>query len=74
MRGSRSLKKVLPTIAPDLSYQQLDEVQDGADAQSAYLEAISTGVTDARRAEIRCHLLAYCERDTWGVVILIPVS
>jgi hypothetical protein len=70
MRGSRSLKKVLPTISPDLAYDRLDEVKEGADAQNAYHEAIANGVTDARRNEIRDQLLAYCERDTWAIVVL----
>ncbi len=70
MRGSRSLKMVLPTIAPDLGYDQLDEVKEGADAQSAYLEAITADVTDSRRDEIRDKLLTYCERDTWAIVVL----
>jgi Domain of unknown function(DUF2779) len=35
MRGSWSLKAVLPTVAPDLDYGDLDEVQDGVLAQVA---------------------------------------
>ena len=32
MRGSCSIKVVLPTVAPDLDYEQLDEVKDGSAA------------------------------------------
>ena len=39
MMGSWSIKAVLPTIAPDLDYSNL-EVGDGGAAQEAYLRAI----------------------------------
>jgi hypothetical protein len=40
MKGSWSIKAVLPTVAPDLDYGALGEVQDGTSAQAAYAEAI----------------------------------
>jgi Domain of unknown function(DUF2779) len=40
MRGSFSIKKVLPTIAPNLNYDELGEVQEGTGAQVAYLYAV----------------------------------
>src|SRR5690606_40433260 len=40
MRGSRSIKAVLPTIPGGVDYAVLDEVQHGAAAQAAYIEAI----------------------------------
>ena len=52
--GSWSLKKVLPSIAPDLSYDKLVGVQDGGMAMNAYLEAISRGHRrDAKRRNWR---------------------
>ena len=41
MKGSCTINKVLPTIVSELSYGNLDEVQDAGDAQIAYLEAIN---------------------------------
>ena len=41
MKGSWSIKSVLPTIAPELDYADLGEVADGGSAQSAYLEVLS---------------------------------
>ncbi len=67
-RGSWSIKAVLPTVAPDLDYGGL-EVKDGGQAQMAWLE-ISEGADPARRAELERALLAYCERDTWAMVVL----
>lgn len=67
-RGSWSIKAVLPTIAPELDYSGLD-VKDGGQAQAAWLE-ITAGADPARRTELERGLLAYCERDTWAMVVL----
>ena len=69
-RGSWSIKKVLPTIAPDLDYSDL-EVGDGVAAQLAWLEARSAQCTPERRAQIAASLEDYCERDTRAMVILL---
>lgn len=69
MHGSWSIKKVLPTVAPDLDYSNL-EVGDGGAAQTAYLEAIDGATSTNRREELRMQLLAYCERDTLAMVRL----
>ena len=70
MAGSWSIKAVLPTIAPDLDYATLDEVQDGGQAQQAYLEAIAHDTTPERKKALKKALLAYCGRDTEGLVLL----
>lgn len=69
-RGSWSIKKVLPTIAPELDYSDL-EVGDGLAAQLAWLEARSEQCTTERRAQIAASLEDYCERDTHAMVILL---
>jgi hypothetical protein len=69
MRGSFSIKKVLPVIAPDLDYRQLTEVQDGTGAQMAYLTAaLDRATSPARKAELEQRLRIYCRRDTWSMV------
>lgn len=70
MKGSWSIKDVLPTVAPDLDYSDL-EIQGGDIAQQAYLEAIHPETTPERREAIRSNLLAYCGRDTEGLVSLV---
>lgn len=70
MRGSWSIKKVLPTVAPDLSYETL-MVGDGGMAQEAYIEMVHPSVTDERRAELRQALLDYCGQDTMAMVRLV---
>ena len=68
-RGSWSIKKVLPTIAPELDYSTLD-VQDGGNAQVAYLEAIAITSGDPRKCAIDVALKAYCGRDTWAMIAI----
>jgi hypothetical protein len=71
MRGSWSIKAVLPTVAPDSSYEALGEVRDGLAAQTAYLEAIDAKTADDRRAALRRALLDYCRHDTLALVRLV---
>lgn len=70
MKGSWSIKSVLPTIAAELDYGQLEEVQDGDGAQLAFAEAIAPATTAARKNQLNRALLAYCERDTEAMVRL----
>jgi hypothetical protein len=68
--GSWGIKSVLPTIATDLSYDNLVGVQDGGMAMTAYLEAVHPQTTSARKDEIRRQLLDYCSLDTYALVRL----
>jgi len=70
MLGSWSIKSVVPTIAPELGYETLDEVQEGDGAQRAFLELRSAGISVERKAELQSALLCYCAHDTWVMVIL----
>ncbi len=49
MLGSWSIKAVIPTVAPELNYKALEEVQDGLGAQRAYLEAIHPQTSTERK-------------------------
>jgi len=68
--GSWSIKYVLPAIAPDLNYGDLEGVQHGGMAMEAYLEAIHPGVSPVRKSELEQQLLEYCKLDTWAMVRL----
>ena len=68
LQGSFSMKAVLPTVAPDMDYADLDEVQDGGSAQAAYLEAIHPETDEDRRDDLAAKLLVYCERDTLAMI------
>ena len=71
MQGSWSIKAVLPTVAPELSYEALGDVRDGLAAQTAYLEAVDARTPEARRATLRRALLDYCRHDTLALVRLV---
>jgi len=70
MRGSWSLKSVVPTISAELAYENLDEVHEGDAAQLAFLELRGAGVMREREAALRRALLRYCAHDTWVMVVL----
>ena len=68
MRGSWSIKALLPSIAPDMDYSQLDGIQEGMGASSGFLEAMDATTSVARRAEIEDQLRRYCHFDTLALV------
>ena len=70
MKGSWSIKDVLPTIATELDYANL-EVSDGAMAQEAYKEAIHSGTTSERKEEVRNAMLKYCAQDTIAMLKIV---
>lgn len=67
MLGSWSIKAVLPTIAPELAYDNL-EVSDGTQAMQVFAELMNPVLSLARRASLHESLLRYCERDTLAMV------
>ena len=67
-QGSWSIKKVLPAIAPDLDYGELDGVQNGEMAMTAFKEAIALSCSPERKVEIEAQLQRYCELDTLAMV------
>lgn len=69
MRGSWSIKNVLPTVAPDLDYGDL-EVSGGQAAQDEYKKALDPDLAPEEVKVIELSLLAYCERDTLALVRL----
>jgi hypothetical protein len=70
MMGSFSIKDVLPTIAPDLAYDNL-EVGSGTQAMQIFGELLNSVLSPARHAALRNALLSYCERDTLAMVELV---
>ncbi len=64
--GSTSIKKVLPVVVPELSYDEM-EIADGTAAMDGWNKMINEG-DPVRRAQLRKALLAYCELDTFAMV------
>jgi hypothetical protein len=69
MRGSYSLKEVLPALVPELSYAGL-EISDGMAAMRAYHEMCELDDPVAL-AELRQAMLTYCELDTLAMVRIL---
>ena len=70
MRGSWSIKAVLPTLA-DIGYADLVEVKSGTDAQAGWLEATDPAASAERREALRMALLDYCRRDTEAMILVL---
>lgn len=71
MGGSFSIKAILPTVAPHLSYSDLDDVRDGGAAQAAFVECIDRTTPSSDKARLVAALRADCERDTLAMVELV---
>lgn len=70
MRGSWSIKAVLPQIAEDMDYSELEGIQEGTSASLACLEAMDASTDATRVAEIDAQLRRYCHFDTAALVRL----
>ena len=67
MKNSASIKSVLPAIAPDFTYQDL-EIKEGGTASSLYhLSIENKGFLDDN---LTINLLKYCELDTYAMVVI----
>lgn len=72
--GSFSLKYVLPALVPELTYDDLVIVNGMvASVEIARLLFVADRVPAEEKERVRKDLLAYCERDTWGMVRLVEV-
>ncbi|HDH08313.1 MAG TPA: DUF2779 domain-containing protein [Gammaproteobacteria bacterium] len=70
--GSKSsIKVVLPTLVPELSYKDL-EIQEGGSASLGWLQMIESDDETSRELLAR-DLLAYCGLDTLAMVQLLGV-
>jgi hypothetical protein len=68
MGASASIKYVLPAIAPEFSYDDL-QIGNGGLASNTF-NAMIENCFDGDIQTTRNHLLAYCERDTEGMVVI----
>ena len=69
MKGSYSIKYVLPALYPDdaeLDYSELSLIHKGDEASNAFLSL--NDKTPDEQAEIRKALLEYCKLDTYAMV------
>lgn len=64
-QGSFSLKAVLPIVAPELSYYNLN-IQEGGTASFKYGQL--KGMDDKEQKQVRQDLLEYCHLDTLAMI------
>jgi predicted RecB family nuclease len=70
--GSFSLKKVLPALVPELTYDDLP-ISEGATASLELERLMFSGdeFGPDEKMRLRSDLLRYCHQDTWGLVKLL---
>ena len=71
MKGSWSIKKVLPCLVPELSYASLGSVQDGTQAQAIYFAIINGSLNEIAKEAGVADLLDYCKLDTFAMVRIV---
>ena len=71
MRGSYSIKAVLPALVPELSYQDL-EIKEGGTASTTFVQMIN-GDFEGDYEKMRHALLEYCKLDTFAMVEILSV-
>lgn len=70
--GSWSIKKVLPVLVPDMTYDGMF-IADGVAAMQAYAKLMDPATTPAERAGIMTALRIYCGQDTLAMVRILDV-
>ncbi|MFC2148760.1 DUF2779 domain-containing protein [Bacteroidota bacterium] len=71
MKGSYSIKYVLPALVPELSYADL-EIKEGGTASTIFTQML-LGEHEGDIEKTRKALLAYCELDTRAMVEILKV-
>ena len=69
MKGSYSIKSVLPALVPNLSYNDL-EIKEGGTASNIFLSMVN-GTFEGGVKETRKQLLEYCKLDTFAMVKIL---
>ena len=71
MRGSYSIKSVLPALVPELSYNDL-EIREGGTASNTFLSMVN-GTFEGDVEDKRSQLLEYCKLDTYAMVKILEI-
>jgi hypothetical protein len=71
MMGSSSIKKVLPALCPEFSYNNL-EISNGMEASNSFLDLYYCEDYE-EIAKVRENLLKYCHLDTLAMVKIFEI-
>lgn len=72
MRGSYSIKEVLPALVPELKYDGLT-INNGDLASITFMKIINKEFSESEVEKIRKDLLEYCKLDTLAMVKILEV-
>ena len=72
MKCGWTIKKVLPALVPEMSYEGMS-VANGGDAMDAFDVLYAGKLPPAELEQLRKDLLKYCEQDTWAMVKIVDV-
>ncbi len=72
LKGSYSIKNVLPLFAPDFSYNEL-EIGEGATAMTSWFEMVYENAETSKKETIKENLLRYCEMDTMAMLKIYTI-
>ena len=67
--GSTSIKRILPALVPEISYEGL-EIRNGDEAMATFACLAQGKYGDSEVETIKNHLLEYCKQDTLALVEL----
>ncbi len=67
---SASLKKVLPVLCPELSYESL-AIQEGQEASASWPVLTSDKTPESEKEKLAKDMLEYCKRDTEAMVCIL---
>ena len=70
MQGSYSIKKVLPSLVPDLNYDRLN-INKGDLASIEFMKLGEKSMDDQKK--IRTDLLEYCKMDTFAMYKIFKI-
>lgn len=71
-RGSASLKNVMPTLIPDLSYKNLN-IQEGGTASASWPILTDPNLPEAERHQLHKDMIDYCRLDVYGMVKILEL-
>lgn len=67
--GSASIKKVLPVMCPELSYNDL-AIHEGVTASASWAVLTDPAISPEQKAQLKKDMLAYCGLDTYAMVAI----
>ncbi len=65
-RGSTSIKKILPVLAPELSYEKLG-IKEGGTAAESWNKITTGNISEEQKEKIKKDLLVYCGLDSYAM-------